>query len=124
GFTLMVALGRYGFAVSQASAAPTVATEASDSATAAFAWKRSSNSIARRPAIGIAINVAQNVNRSNVRISNARPSNHLGNGVVPPRPKIKVSQKPKSNGRSLATDAPRMRMKGSARIRAPYGITK
>ena len=115
----MVPTGRYGFAVSHASAAPSVATAASESPTAAFARKRSSISTARTPTSGIAISVAQKVNRSKVKISKARPSSHLGKGVVPPSPKIKVSQKPNSKGRKRRDEAARNRMNGNARISAP-----
>src|ERR1039458_8529342 len=60
----------------------------------------------------------------NVKTSKARPSNHLGKGVVPPSAKISASQKPNSKGLHREDDAPRITMKGRARIKAPYGITK
>src|SRR5579863_2677166 len=64
---------RYGFAVSQARAAPIVATAVIESTAAPFAWKRSRTSTASRPTIGIAKRVAQKVKRSKVKISKARP---------------------------------------------------
>jgi hypothetical protein len=62
-------VGRNGFAFNHHRAAPIVITAASDRPTAALARNRSSNWIASNPTIGIAISVAQKVNRSKVKIS-------------------------------------------------------
>src|SRR5258708_40063780 len=103
---------------------PKVVTAASDKPSAALARKRSNSSTATIPTAGMAISVAQKVKRSKVKMSKARPSSNLGKGVVPPSPKINVSQKPNSNGRNRRDEEPRIRMNGSARIKAPYGMTK
>src|SRR4051812_1446613 len=96
-----------------------VATAAIQSVTAAFALYFSTQSATNNPRTGSAMMVAQNVNRSNVRTSNARPSKIFGTGVVPPSPNKKVSQNPNSNGRRRLFADARSTMNGNASISAP-----
>ncbi len=87
------------------------------------------------PTMGSAIRLAQKLKRSKVRMSKGlrtfapvtrvhhsgqmRQKIIRGSGVVPPRAKIMVSQKPKNSGRSLVSFKPLMKMKGSASSSAP-----
>src|SRR5438128_869755 len=109
-------MGRY---ITQATANAQVATAAIQSGTAALALNRSINSAANIPSTGKTMIVAQNVKRSKVSTSYARPSKIRGTGVVPPSPNRNVNQNPKSSGRNLRSFDARKTTNGNANISAP-----
>src|SRR5258708_35561840 len=110
--------------VAQATAAAHVTIAARDKPTTARVRYRSISSPAKRPTNGRASRVAQNVKRSNVSTSKARPMRSQATGVVPPSPNRRANQKPMSKGRRRTTLDPRIKMKGKARTSAPHGMQK